>query len=77
MSQFQFHYVFSGKPVRVKQISLKNNPNTLKLKAPNPYHMIKAVEPTIHKSAGQDILILSKPPKSTEQSCKSGNCLIM
>jgi hypothetical protein len=49
MSQFRFHYVLSGKPVRVKQISLKNNPNTLKLKVPNPYHMIKAIEARIPK----------------------------
>jgi hypothetical protein len=49
MSQFRFRYVLSGKPVRVKQISLKNNPNTLKLKVSNPYHMIKDIEARIPK----------------------------
>jgi len=78
MSQFRFHYVFSGKPVRVKQISSKTNPNTLKLKVPNPCHMVKPVEPTIHKWQGKTYWFSQDHHQNQRnKSCKSGNCLTM
>ena len=62
MSQFQFHHVFSGTPDRLKQIWLKTNQNTLKLKVLNHCHMAKTVKPAVCKKAEQGILARSTPP---------------
>lgn len=62
MSQFQFHHVFSGTPVRLKQIWSKTNQNTLKLKVLNHCNMVKTVKPAVCKKTAREILARSTHP---------------
>ncbi len=61
MSQFPFHHVFSGTPVRLRQIILKTNQNTLKSKVLNHCHIVKTVKLGICKKSRTRNMRLSRP----------------
>ena len=70
MSQFQFHHVFSGTPVRLKQIWLKNQSKYIKIKSSQPLSYSKNCQTgRMQKSRTGNIGSLNSTLKSTEQLC--------
>ena len=70
MSQFQFHHVFSGTPVRLKQIWLKSQSKYIKIKSSQPLPYGKNCQTgRMQKSRTGNIGSLNSTLKSTEQLC--------
>ena len=70
MSQFHFHYVFSGTPMRLKQIRSKTNKNILKLAVLTHCHMLKLLNRSYVKKQDNKYWLSQTTLKSTEKTCK-------